>query len=118
MVLQGQDIELITGENNKIVEIHLTADTGGPLILTGTALTWKLVDQNGVTQVTKSATVINDGTEGSPVFSIVQIILLKADTISANLNLTHTHELWEVKSDSTELLLSEGNVTFFQGHPP
>ena len=118
MVLQGQDIELITGENNIIIEMHLTTDRGLPLILTGSALTWKLVDQNSVVQITKSATVIADGTAGGAVYSVVQVTLEKADTVSLNLNTTFTHELWEVKYDLTELMLSEGNVTFIPGHPP
>ena len=118
MVLQGQDITLVTGENNVIIEMHLTTITGGPLILTGTVLTWKIVDQNNVAQVTKTATLIADGTASGALYSVVQVTLHKADTVSTNLNLTHTHELWEVKYDLTELMLLEGKVTFISGHAP
>ena len=118
MVLQGQDIQLTIGENNVIVEMHLTTATGGPLILTGTLLTWKFIDQKGVTQTTKTPTVIADGTAPNAQYSVVQVELEKADTVSLNLNYTFTHELWEIKYDLTELLLSQGNITFIQGHPP
>ena len=118
MVLQGQDIELITGENNFTLQINLTTDTGGPLILTGTTLTWKLIDQNGVAQITKNAGIIGDGTAFGARFSSVTVILEKTDTAYLNLNLDYTHELWEVKSDSSELMLTQGDVTFVQGHAP
>ena len=118
MVLQGQNITLIIGENNIIVEMHLTTDTGGPLILTGTVLTWKFIDQSGKTQVTKTPTVIADGTAPGAQYSVVQVELEKADTVGINLNNTFTHELWEIKYDLTELMLSQGTVTFIPGHPP
>ena len=118
MVLLGQDInDLIIGENNVVIEFHLTA-AGGPLILTGTVLTWKLIDQNGVAQITNTPTVIADGTAGGAQYSVVHVELEKTDTLTLNLNLTYTHELWEVKYDLTELMLSEGTVTFIPGHPP
>ena len=118
MVLQGQDITLITGENNVIIEIHLTTDLGGPLILTGTVLTWKIIDQKNVAQLITSPTIIADGTGAGAQYSVVQVELEKADTVNLNLNGIFTHELWEVKYNLTELLLSQGTVTFFQGHPP
>ena len=48
----------------------------------------------------------------------IQLTIGEADTVSLNLNYTFTHELWEIKYDLTELLLSQGNITFIQGHPP
>ena len=118
MVLLGQDIELIIGENNVIIEMHLTTDTGGPLILTGTVLTWKIIDQKGVAVTTKTPTVIADGTDPMAQYSVVQVELEKTDTDLIDMNWSYTHELWEVKYDLTELMLSQGNIAFISGHPP
>ena len=108
--------------DGQILEVHLTTDSGGPLILTGTTLTWKLVDQFNNVALTKNAAITQDGTTGT--YSAVQITLEKADTLNLDLNFTaatmskYHHELWEVKSDTTELMLLGGSVTFLSGDPP